>query len=90
MNLDRDGHFEPAFYSILIQDFTAPSHIGHRLAEIVGLRRDAFFEDTSGGQASVSGPAAFGVLRGFPIGSLMFSFLPILPVQGFDFVSFAS
>ena len=65
MNCDRDSHFEPPFYSILIQDFTAPSHIGHRLAEIVGLRPAAFFEDTSGGQVSVGAPAAFGVLRGF-------------------------
>src|SRR6188472_4693991 len=65
MNLDRDSHFDPAFYGILIQDFTAPSHIGHRLAEIVGLRPAAFFEDTSGGQASVSGPDALGVLGGF-------------------------
>ena len=78
MNLDRDGHFDPAFYSILIQDFTAPSHIGHRLAEIVGLRRAAFSEDTSGGQASVGGSAAFGVLKGFQIMKFMFSFL--LPI----------
>jgi len=62
MNLDRDSHFDPPFYSILIQDFTAPSHIGHRLAEIVGLRPAAFSEDTS-----VGGPSAFGVLGEFQI-----------------------
>jgi hypothetical protein len=76
MNLDRDSHFDPAFYNILIQDSTAPSHIGHRLAEIVGLRAAAFCEDTTGGQASVGGPAALGVLRRFQITKLnIFPFL---------------
>ena len=47
MNLDRDSHFDPPFYGILVQDSTAPSHISHRLAEIVWLRPASFFEDIS-------------------------------------------
>jgi len=84
MNCDRDSHFEPPFYSILIQDFTALSHIGHRLAEIVGLRRGAFSDDTSEGQANVGGPAAFGVLGGFQIRKFnVFLFLAHFACPGF-------